>query len=83
MSADRTRPPLCDCDDTESRLLTQNHEDQIDVQEVREADGGADGFWQRDTEESGLVKDGDGLDHSDGCGGVRTHQHLNPLIKIK
>lgn len=45
--------------------LTQKHEDQIEVQEVREADGGAQGFWQGDAEQFGLVEDGDGLYHGD------------------
>lgn len=46
------------------KTLTQKHEDQIDVQEVREADGGTDGFWQRNAEEFGFIKDGNGLYHS-------------------
>lgn len=43
---------------------SQKHEDEIDVKEVWEADGGTDGFWQGNTEESGLVKDGNGLYHT-------------------
>lgn len=31
------------------------------MQDVREADGGANGFRQRNAEEFGLVKDGNGL----------------------
>lgn len=53
-----------------SRLLTQKHEDEIDVKEVWEADGGTDGFWQGNTEESGLVKDGNGLYHANSCMGL-------------
>lgn len=53
--------------------LTQKHENKIDVQEVREADRGTDGFWQRNAEEFGLVKDGDGLYHSNSYKGDEIH----------
>lgn len=42
----------------------QKHEDQIDAQDVREAEGSANGFRQRNAEDFGLVKYGNGLHHS-------------------
>lgn len=36
----------------------------MEVQEVREANGGADSCWQRYAEEVGFIKDGNGLNHS-------------------
>lgn len=43
--------------------LTQEHEHQVELQDVGEAEREADGFRQRNTEEFGFVKDWDGLDH--------------------
>lgn len=53
--------------------LTQKHENEVELQDVREADGRADGFRQRDAEEFSLVKDGDGLYHSNGFMGLRDY----------
>lgn len=47
--------------------LTQEHENKINVQDVREADGGTNGFWQRNAEEFGLVEDRNGLYNSNSC----------------
>lgn len=46
------------------RVLTQKHKDQIEVQEVREADRGTDGFWKRNAEEFSFIEYGNGLNHS-------------------
>lgn len=51
--------------------LTQKHENKINVQEVREADRGANHFSQRNAEEFRFIKDGDGLDHCKSYVGLR------------
>lgn len=43
--------------------LTQEHDHQVELQDVGEADRHANGFRQRNTEEFGFIEDGDGLDH--------------------
>lgn len=43
---------------------SQEHKNKINVQDVREADGGTNGLWQRNAEEFGLVEDGNGLYNS-------------------
>ncbi len=43
--------------------LTQEHDHQVDLQDVGKAERGANGFRQRNTDEFGFIKDGDGLDH--------------------
>lgn len=52
--------------------LTKTHEDQIDVQDEREADGSTEGFRQRNAEEFGLIKDGNGLYYSNSCRDLET-----------
>lgn len=44
----------------------QEHDHQVELQDVGEADRHANGFRQRNTEEFGFIKDGDGLDHRHG-----------------
>lgn len=44
--------------------LTQEHDHQVELQDVGEAERGANGFRQRNTEEFAFIKDGDGLDNS-------------------
>lgn len=51
--------------------LTQNHENKIHPQDIREADRGSNGFRQTDGEEFGLIKDGNGLYHSNSYMGLR------------
>lgn len=47
--------------------LTQEHENQVELQDVGEAEREASGFRQGNTEEFGFIKDGDGLDHRHSC----------------
>lgn len=61
--------------------LTQKHENKINVQEVREADRGANHFSQRNAEEFRFIKDGDGLDHCKSYVGLRDKSIYNRVYK--
>lgn len=60
--------------------LTQKHDHKINVEDVREADGGAESFWQRNAEEFGLIEDGNGLYHSNSCMGLEDKVNFSVLV---